>query len=95
MGDIVGETLGGRVSGQTDLILVNNNQTYLANLDGSPYKPGNRHFGTKFHHIREEIWLESVSMRCEPVNLMSANSLTNILDDIKQLHYCQTIGMED
>lgn len=55
MRDIVGELLGLLDLEQSDLILVNDIQARLANLDSSPYKSRNRHLGSKFHCIREEI----------------------------------------
>lgn len=42
--DIVGEIVG-----RTDLTFDNDKEACLANIEGSLYKPGNRHHGTKFH----------------------------------------------
>lgn len=41
----------GEITGQPDLVLVNDNQACLTNLYDSLYKPENRHLGTKFHLI--------------------------------------------
>lgn len=53
MEDIIREILGRPDSERLDLILDNDNQAFLANLDESLYRPGNRHLETKFHLIQE------------------------------------------
>lgn len=43
----------GQILKLSDLLLVYYKQVCLANLNGAPYKPENRHLGSKLHWIRE------------------------------------------
>lgn len=87
---IVGEIL----NQTTDLMLVNDNQVFLVNLDGWPYRPGNRHLEERFHWIRKKVRKRFPLMRYKHTNTMTANGFTKAFDRIKYLHFCKVIQLE-
>lgn len=78
-----------------NLVVVNYNQAYPANLEGSLYMSGKRHLETKFYWIHDEIQNWFASMRYKPTNSMPVNWLTKALDCIKLLQLCNIIGLDN